>query len=1163
ADTSKFALSSETAAYADSSAIAANTYKLEGNSIGDLDSIWLNEGQASSISDSMIQAGAVTSDKIADGTIITADAAPDFKAPYADTADYALTANIVSVDSANVAANAHKLEENSLTDLDSRWVNEGQASSISDSMIQAGAVTSDKIADSTISSADAASDFKAPYADTADYAIAANVVSVDSAIYADTANYAINAGASTTSNFADSSDAAAYAHEAGHATYADTAQYTIGGGSAAYADSAGVSVNAHRLQGKDTTALDSRYVNEGQNNSVTGAMIQDGSIQGVDIAKPCSLSASSASPILVVQNTGSGAAGYFHGNVKVASNITSDDYYKGVENEAESTLVTKKYVDDQVAGISDNDWIIDGNVLYPGGQYGLSMRGNNILFGNNDSSHVNLGIACTTGALSEDYEYCTVGGGHHNTASNIIATVGGGSLNTAKGYAASIIGGYHNSASSIASVVGGGWENNASGYAASVGGGYHNTANSITATVGGGWHNTASGNHSTVGGGNQNTANNHYSTVCGGEYNTNSGEYSVIPGGYKNQLTGDHSLLFGIADTFDFDSTFIVGTPRIYFNSDSIYFNGEWYNTWGATAAYSDSARVSANAHKLQGKDTTALDSRWVNTNVPDTISVTNSSGPALYIVSQSNSTIPIDGFKVEVTNNSTGSVCGVRGSGYVSSNNPAYGVWGQGDNTSTGEVYGGYFSTTNNGTGVHYGVYAESDSFGIYAKSTSPTGNYAGYFDGNVKVASNITADDFYKGIVNVDSTLMTKKYIDKQAKDATYNGYHAPALTISMSPDSSGNWVCDGTSDDVEIQAALDSINILGGGVVYIKHGTYNLGSNLTVYSNIALIGSGAGTILNHPSGQSVISAYSKTQVVIENLRLIGGTNYAIYFYNTTDSEIKHCWVENSGTSGIAISGSSGNYSHNNVITNNICNCSGNHCIYIEGYENVIQGNNCRNSNSSGACIYLTGAESNVIVGNVMEGTGNNYGIFIVDNSMDNTITGNTLIKGQLYLYNSTWNTVSSNTVFQHRIALAACSLNTVVGNVVREYTGTPSGIYLSFSDFNTISSNTCCNHTHDGIYINNSSNNMITNNICTYNGSDGIEVTQNSNYNVVNDNRCVNNTNDGINVAMGNCDENVIQNNMLKGNTTSSYTDSGNNTRDDEGGGGRCTQGTANFE
>ncbi|MCK4328424.1 hypothetical protein KAX02_01125, partial [candidate division WOR-3 bacterium] len=622
ADTSKFALSSETTAYADSSAIAANSYKLEGYSLTNLDTRWVNEEQASSITTGMILDGAVdsskiatsavTSDKIADGTIVSADVASDFKAPYADTADYALAANVVSVDSANVAANAHKLEENSLTDLDSRWVNEGQASSISDSMIQAGAVTSDKIADGTIVSADAAPDFRAPYADTADYALAANVVSVDSATYADTANYAVNADSSTTSNFADSSDASAYAYEAGHAIYADTAQYTIGGGSAAYADSAGVSVNAHRLQGKDTTALDSRYVNEGQNNSVTGAMIQDGSIQGVDITKPCSLSASSASPILVVQNTGSGTAGYFHGNVKVASNITSDDYYKGVENEAESTLVTKKYVDDQVAGISDNDWIIDGNVLYPGGQYGLSMRGNNTLHGNADSTHINFGVACTTGALSEDYEYCTVSGGHHNTAGNIIATIGGGSLNTANGYAASIIGGYHNSASSIASVVGGGWENNASGYAASVGGGYHNTANSITATVGGGWHNTASGNHSIVGGGNQNTANNHYSTVCGGEYNTNSGEYSVIPGGYKNQLTGDHSLLFGIEDTFDFDSTFIVGTPRIYFNSDSIYFNGEWYNTWGATAAYSDSARVSANSHKLQGKDTTALDSRWV-----------------------------------------------------------------------------------------------------------------------------------------------------------------------------------------------------------------------------------------------------------------------------------------------------------------------------------------------------------------------------------------------------------------------------------------------------------------------------------------------------------------------------------------------------------------------
>jgi hypothetical protein len=43
-------------------------------------------------------------------------------------------------------------------------------------------------------------------------------------------------------------------------------------------DSAVVSANAYKLQGKDTTALDGRYVNEGQVNSISTGMIQAGAV---------------------------------------------------------------------------------------------------------------------------------------------------------------------------------------------------------------------------------------------------------------------------------------------------------------------------------------------------------------------------------------------------------------------------------------------------------------------------------------------------------------------------------------------------------------------------------------------------------------------------------------------------------------------------------------------------------------------------------------------------------------------------------------------------------------------------------------------------------------------------------------------------------------------
>jgi len=158
---------------------------------------------------------------------------------------------------------------------------------------------------------------------------------------------------------------------------------------------------------------------------------------------------------------------------------------------------------------ADNDWIFPTDAggtnprpyLYTYGPWGIARYGNK-LWGTNDSTHVNLGVACTTGASGQNYKYCTVGGGYDNTASGVSATVGGG---------------------------------------------FYNTASFDYATVGGGATNTASEGGATVGGGTDNTASGYKSTVGGGQGNTASGEYSTIPGGYSDTLTGFgyYSMIFG------------------------------------------------------------------------------------------------------------------------------------------------------------------------------------------------------------------------------------------------------------------------------------------------------------------------------------------------------------------------------------------------------------------------------------------------------------------------------------------------------------------------------------------------------------------------------------------------------------------------------------------
>ena len=171
------------------------------------------------------------------------------------------------------------------------------------------------------------------------------------------------------------------------------------------------------------------------------------------------------------------------------------------------------------APATDKDWtfrVTDSadSTLMAGGAWGIARYGNT-LYGNADSTHVNLGLACTTGASGQDYKYCTIGGGQLNVASQRAATVAGGRVNTASGTQATVGGGEGNTASGYGSFIGGGDINTASGFYATVGGGGLNTASYYFATIGGGSYNAASGWCATVPGGRSDTASGNYSFAAG------------------------------------------------------------------------------------------------------------------------------------------------------------------------------------------------------------------------------------------------------------------------------------------------------------------------------------------------------------------------------------------------------------------------------------------------------------------------------------------------------------------------------------------------------------------------------------------------------------------------------------------------------------------------
>ncbi|KPL21265.1 MAG: hypothetical protein AMS23_09580 [Bacteroides sp. SM1_62] len=216
--------------------------------------------------------------------------------------------------------------------------------------------------------------------------------------------------------------------------------------------------------------------------------------------------------------------------------------------------------------VNDGDWnfrITDtaDTTLMTGGEWGIARSGN-VLYGNTDSTHVNLGVACTTGTSGQNYNYCTVAGGYLNTASGENATIGGGYGNTANDINATVGGGYSNTASGDYSTVAGGYGNQASSYSATIGGGFFNTASRDYSTIAGGYNSDASGISATVGGGYRNTASGDYSTVPGGYADTAGGDFSLAAGDGV-RITGDGDY------TFAFGRNFTTATPNavIFHNS--------------------------------------------------------------------------------------------------------------------------------------------------------------------------------------------------------------------------------------------------------------------------------------------------------------------------------------------------------------------------------------------------------------------------------------------------------------------------------------------------------------------------------------------------------------------------------------------------------------------
>ncbi|MHA1521218.1 MAG: right-handed parallel beta-helix repeat-containing protein, partial [Promethearchaeota archaeon] len=236
-----------------------------------------------------------------------------------------------------------------------------------------------------------------------------------------------------------------------------------------------------------------------------------------------------------------------------------------------------------------------------------------------------------------------------------------------------------------------------------------------------------------------------------------------------------------------------------------------------------------------------------------------------------------------------------------------------------------------------------------------------------------------------------------------------------------------------------------------------------------------------------------------IIENLEInASGSGSGIYIRDSTVyAEIINCTVSNSGPSsedaGIRLL---------NCANIQIMNCTSAYNDYYgiylvsNSYNNTLSGNNA--SYNSGYGIYLTSSSNNTLSGNIANHN-NHYGIVLWSSCNSNTLSENIADSNLvgIILYSSFNNKLTENIANYNNgngIYLASSDNNTLSGNEV-SYNNV-SGIILYSSDNNSFSGNLASDNYDIGILLSSSNNNLFSENDASYNSYYGIYLTSSNN-------------------------------------------------------------------
>jgi len=260
--------------------------------------------------------------------------------------------------------------------------------------------------------------------------------------------------------------------------------------------------------------------------------------------------------------------------------------------------------------------------------------------------------------------------------------------------------------------------------------------------------------------------------------------------------------------------------------------------------------------------------------------------------------------------------------------------------------------------------------------------------------------------------------------AKEAVVNlGVATRVVATSTSASKkAANYVCDGVSDQEEINAAINDLPAEGG-TVFLLEGTYVIDGSIVIQkNNVTLEGCGPNTIIkvvdNVPGSGDFYAidcglwAGRLLNTCIKNISFDGNrannTRFIdlIYMHYTAQSEIRNCWFKESTFRAISISDSD----YCNIVNNHFSEYARGVSLWINTFYNNVSGNIFESPGGGG--IDFDGGSTRTAKYNRAIGNNIEHGT-ITAFSGHNVIIGNTVKYGKIRICQQ-YNIVANNIIF-----------------------------------------------------------------------------------------------------------------------------------------------------